>query len=135
MEPVIITNIVSLVFSKYAIPLWGVLSGYLMYRLKIHTSKRDDFTVIRDTLYKEIERLKANAEETKKMLLDAKAETDKCEARYFELSTQHRELLKHCIFLTKELKALKQDIKDHVEQTTVNDRQINSNSKTTGTTD
>jgi hypothetical protein len=113
---VILSTLFTFALSKYAIPLYGILSGIVSgigtYLLKSKLTKkkivRDDFQVIKDALYEEIDRLKDNAKDLQYQVHEARAENEKCEARFFELSTQHKELLKHCIFLTKEIKVLKE---------------------------
>jgi chromosome segregation ATPase len=131
----VFSGFLTLAFSKYAIPVWGIISGVLGYLLKRHSSRRDDFVVIRDTLYEEIDRLKTEIKETRQSLEDSAEDNKKCEAKYYELALQHKELLKHCVFLSRELKALQDRIKgcEDREQYIVDDKR-RINNEDSGTT-
>lgn len=141
-----------------AVPLWGILSFFIVQGLTAlnnrrknsieqkkldvtenlgeRQSTREEFAVIKDTLYKELERLKTTQEETSKQLEEANEETKKCEERYFELATQYRELLKYCATLARKVRLLEAKVTAHVsEENNNNNEQNGTHPETTGTTD
>lgn len=126
--------IVKFLASSYTAPLWGAISAvaaltinhiYNKNKLKLEKNKdvREDFQVIKESLYEEIERLKVTQEETKQSLIEAEEETKKCERRYYELAVQYKELLAYCAALATEFRKLEQRVANmHTNDTNGNKR-------------
>jgi chromosome segregation ATPase len=131
--------------GPYSAPIWAAASAaitlYVTSRReskKLNLSEKDtnrsqnrsDFSVIKEALYEEIERLKENQTETNVYLLQSQEDNKKCERQYFELSVQYKELLKYCAAISKQLKDLKQEI-DASKEFNEQNRITNENSSTT----
>lgn len=108
----------NIIFGPYSAPIWAGVSGLIVLyvnnnlnkkkqTLDEHKDTREEFQIIKDSLYLELDRLKTHQVETSKSLLDADEETKKCEKRYFELAIQYKELLGYCAALAREVRDLK----------------------------
>ena len=134
----IFTLIGQFLVHPYAVPLWGALSFLILQGVNVWRDKsknkieekkvevsgvlgdrqndREDFQVIKETLYAEMGRMKTVQDETTKQLDEANEETKKCEERYFELATQYRELLKYCATLARKVRILEAKVTAHVSE-------------------
>lgn len=120
--------------SPIAVPLWGAISFFTLKLFEFLKERkkakqedkklnqgdrredREDFQVITDSLRTELDRLN-------KSLSEANDETQKCEQRYFELSTQYRELLLYCARLGRTVRNLEQRLQKHVADEPTPDEQ------------
>lgn len=152
----VILTLLHFATSPVAIPFWGALAFIVAHfltlwnnerKLKLENTKidlsdvqdkrkqdREDFMTIRDTLYKELDRMNTVQANTTRQLEESYEETKKCEQRYFELATQYRELLKYCANLGREVRELKAKVQAHVSKES-NNEQTGFNSKATGSSD
>ena len=137
-----------------AIPIWGLLSAVAVHLFNVwkessknkieerkvdveenktdRSNDREDFQVIKDSLYAELNRMKEVQADTSRQLQESNEETQKCEQRYFELATQYRELLKYCATLARKVRILETKVQDHVSEENNNKNdETRTNSETT----
>lgn len=155
---VILSAVLTFISHPYMIPVWGAVSALSIHlfnvwqtssKNKLEEKKlnltevqgdrqqdREDFQVIKDSLYSEIDRLKVSQAETTSKLEESNEETQKCEQRYFELATQYRELLKYCATLSKRVRELEAKFQAEVSRSkrSRNDKR-RTNQETTGHSD
>lgn len=90
---------------------------------KVTTDRKtdlDEFTLIKNSLREEVDRLDEKCNNMQKRLQDSESETDKCERRYYELASQHNELIEYCERLRRDISALEKHVKglNDVDKTT-----------------